>query len=140
MGGRIGDRGTQLLGRPEQPDPAQISRRAAAVVQDSMARQALPFRFEQTAPGIHICGYRRRQLRRHRQYNDRSSSPENHASLYRWTASRPTGIKLPMSVFLPRALAMLCAAAALLCSSAAVQAQNPTLEGHPGDYGRADIE
>lgn len=34
---------------------------------------------------------------------------------------------------------MLCAAG-LLWSSAAAQTQNPTLEGHPGDFDRADIE
>lgn len=35
---------------------------------------------------------------------------------------------------------MLCAAAGLLCSTVAAQTQNPTLQGHPGEYDRADIE
>jgi putative heme-binding domain-containing protein len=39
-----------------------------------------------------------------------------------------------------RTLAALCATAGVMCSTAAAQATNPTLEGHPGDYGRADIE
>src|SRR5687767_10277868 len=52
----------------------------------------------------------------------------------------PTGIKLPMPVSLPRTLVLLCAAAALMCTSATAQTQNPTLEGHPGDYSRADVE
>ena len=45
-----------------------------------------------------------------------------------------------MPVFFRRTLATLCATAGLMCSQAAAQTQNPTLEGHPGDYGRADIE
>jgi putative heme-binding domain-containing protein len=61
-------------------------------------------------------------------------------TLYRWTAPRPTGIKQPMRSFFPKPFAALCVMAGLFCSSGAAQAQNPTLEGHPGDYGRADIE
>jgi putative heme-binding domain-containing protein len=45
-----------------------------------------------------------------------------------------------MPLFIRRALGSLCVTAGILCSSGAAQTQNPTLEGHPGDYGRADIE
>ena len=45
-------------------------------------------------------------------------------------------MRLPFSRILPALFAM----AGLLCSGSAAHGQNPTLEGHPGDYGRADIE
>jgi putative heme-binding domain-containing protein len=62
------------------------------------------------------------------------------ATLYRWTAHRPTGIKLAMRVFVRQLSAALSLTCVVLCSSAAAQTPNPTLEGHPGDYSRADIE
>ena len=45
-----------------------------------------------------------------------------------------------MSFFLRRTLATLCAAAGMVLSSSEAGAQNPTLQGHPEDYVRADIE
>jgi quinoprotein glucose dehydrogenase len=45
-----------------------------------------------------------------------------------------------MRVSCRRSLAALCVAAALFASSADAQTPNPTLEGHPGDYSRADVE
>jgi cytochrome c oxidase cbb3-type subunit III len=45
-----------------------------------------------------------------------------------------------MPPFLRRALTTICVTAGMLCSSGAAQTQNPTLQGHPEDYVRADIE
>jgi putative heme-binding domain-containing protein len=45
-----------------------------------------------------------------------------------------------MSSILRRTLAAFCVAAGMLISSSRAQTQNPTLQGHPDDYVRADIE
>ena len=45
-----------------------------------------------------------------------------------------------MFSFQRQMLATLCVTAGILVASGTAQTQNPTLEGHPGDYGRADIE
>ena len=63
MSGRIGHRSAQLVRDAEKPDPAQTWRRASARFSHRVAGEALPFAFEQDAPGVHICRYGRRQLR-----------------------------------------------------------------------------
>ena len=45
-----------------------------------------------------------------------------------------------MLVFLRRTVTALCVAAGMVTVSGAARAQNPTLQGHPEDYVRADIE
>jgi mono/diheme cytochrome c family protein len=45
-----------------------------------------------------------------------------------------------MSVFVRRPLDTLCVVAAMLLFGGAGRAQTPTLQGHPEDYPRADVE
>jgi putative heme-binding domain-containing protein len=45
-----------------------------------------------------------------------------------------------MPLFFRRTVLVLCVVAGMSFSTAAAQTQNPTLQGHPGDFDRADIE